>query len=169
MAYFPVFIKAEGSRALLFGSGREAEKKREILEDFGFITEWVKDGFSEEMLSPIPEIVVSAVEDENLAKRIYDVCRKKNIPINTVDNPPLCTFYFSANIKTKHLTVGVSTGGMAPGGAGLFRDRIRDSIPENADDIIEKISEIRVQAKKEIKNPGKRREYIKEKSEELMK
>lgn len=169
MAYFPVFIKAEGSRALLFGKGREAEKKKEILEDFGFVTEWVESGFSEEMLSPLPDIVVSAVEDEALAKRIYDACRQKNIHINTVDNPPLCTFYFSANIKTKHLTVGVSTGGMAPGGAGLFRDRIKNSIPENADEIIEKISQIRTKAKKEIKTPELRRKYIKEKSEELMK
>lgn len=169
MAFFPVFIKAEGNRAVLFGSGREAEKKKEILEDFGFITEWVKEGFSEEILSPIPEIVVSAITDEELSKRIYDACRARNIPINTVDNPPLCTFYFSANIKTKHLTVGVSTGGMAPGGAGLFRDRIRDSIPDNADEIIEKISEIRRHAQKEIPDAKRRREYIREKSEKLLK
>ncbi|MBQ6847041.1 MAG: bifunctional precorrin-2 dehydrogenase/sirohydrochlorin ferrochelatase [Oscillospiraceae bacterium] len=168
MAYFPIFVKAERQRALVFGNGEEAKKKLDILLDFGFDAE-PKETFSEEMLSPTPTLVVVDTDDSELAECIYIACMRRNIPINTVDKPQFCSFYFSANIKTKYLTVGVSTGGMAPGATSIIRDRIKKEIPENIDGVIDNIAEIRNRAKEEIEDPAIRRKYLREKTKELLK
>jgi len=76
---------------------------------------------------------------------------------------------FSANIKTKYLTVGVSTGGMAPGATSIIRDRIKKEIPENIDGVIDNIAEIRNRAKEEIEDPAIRRKHLREKTKELLK
>lgn len=168
MAYFPIFVKAEGEKALVFGNGEEAKKKLDILLNFGFDAE-ISEDFSEEMLSPTPSLVVADTDDLSLGERIYNACVKRNIPINTVDKPQFCSFYFSANIKTKYLTVGVSTGGMAPGATSIIRDRIKMEIPENIDETIDEIAEIRNRAKEEIEDASIRRKYLREKTKELLK
>lgn len=89
------------------------------------------------------DCVIAATGDRALNRRVSEMCRQRHILINTVDDPENCTFFFPAIIKKGHLTVGISTDGASPACAAWLKREIGRVIPENIDEVLDIMQEVR--------------------------
>ena len=182
MAYFPMCISLENSYIILIGEGTTALEKLQVLLPFGSnIHLFTENGFTDSEwenhpqvrifrrtltakdleINPRPAFVVVADTASTEKERISTLCFQKNIPVNVVDVPALCSFYFPAMIKKGNLTVAVSTGGKSPGAAAYLRRKIEAEIPDRTDEILEWLSDVRTECGPTL-TPDKRRKFLKQ-------
>lgn len=69
-------------------------------------------------------VAVAATDDESLNARIAQDAEARNILVNVVDRPALCTFTVPAIARRGGLTFAVATDGLCPSLAGLLRQEI---------------------------------------------
>ena len=144
MASFPLFVELEGRRCLVVGGGPVALRKAQALADFGACvaavaprfcpgwdetTERAERPFAPEDLADAA-LVVAATDDPALNRVVADACRAAGVPVNAVDDPAACTFYFPALVRRGALTVGISTGGRSPAAAAHIRRCIEEALPD---------------------------------------
>ena len=163
MTHFPLFLDLKDKEIIIFGGGEFALQRvnkllpfsarlrvisEQICEELlrlensdGVILE--KRAFSECDLESHPSFVIIA-EDEEKTARIYEACRKRNIPVNAVDQPKYCDIIFPSVVSTEHLCIGISSGGISPTATVEFRERIERMIPDNMDTILEWMGELRI-------------------------
>lgn len=135
----------EGKRCLIAGGGKVAHRKILNIIDFDieikvvspeFIPEIkrladenrisiVERGFEESYLAGA-DIVFAATNNEKVNRRIFDEARRRRIPVNVVDNPPLCDFIVPAEIRRGPLTISVCTEGCFP----LLSKKIKKELAE---------------------------------------
>lgn len=121
-APFPLFL-APGARALVVGAGRVAARKAETLRSFGVAVETcAPDRFVAASVADFT-LVVAATADAAVNRAVSAACRAAHVPVNVVDDPARCTFYFGATARKGPLTVAVSGGGSCPVAAQVLRDR----------------------------------------------
>ena len=154
MRCFPVCMDVEGERVVLAGTGRHAREKLNKLLPFGCrIDLYAEAGFEDaealpqvrlirrelrtEDLTPAPVFVVCADLPQELAEEVSRYCRVHQIPVNVVDIPSLCSFYFPAMITKGSLTVAISTDGKSPAVATLLRRWIEPQLPDRMEEILE--------------------------------
>lgn len=70
------------------------------------------------------DIVVAALDDSLLNKRVSSEARKKGILVNVVDDPTLSDFYVPATTSIGEIDVAISTDGKSPAMAGILRKKI---------------------------------------------
>lgn len=177
MGYFPLFTDIAGQTVLIYGGGKAALEKVQRLLPFGarlvvtaprilpeILAQPRVEGrigaFSAEDLEADPAFVIAAGEDREENRRVSEQCRLQRIPVNAVDDPPLCTFYFPALISEGALTVGISTGGKSPAAAVLLREEIQSRIPERVDEILEWICDLRPALQRRYPDFGVRRALL---------
>ena len=153
MGYFPLCIDLGGADVILVGGGEAAWEKGKILLSFGAKirlfsveapSEWEdhpriqlqRRPLKETDLEPNPAFVVVADLPQREKERISALCRSKGVPVNVVDEPALCSFYFPSLITQGDLTVAVSTGGKSPGGAAWLRRHLEQHIPNQTEEIL---------------------------------
>lgn len=178
MTLFPFFEDIENKTFLIIGGGRVAKGKVERLRQFTdniiiIAKESDIDGFLqkdfEESDLELADYVIGATDSNVLNEKIYRLCDEKNIPVNIVDNPKLCTFIFPGLIKRGDLTIGICTGCKSPAASKYIRKEIENMLPENIDSIIEEMGAFREKLKREIPNQEERSRILKNKLIELMK
>lgn len=148
MAYFPLCINLTGADVLLLGDGTAMQEKRKLLLQFGanirlFSEELKYRAFTEADLEPRPALVVVADMPAAEKARISDLCHSKGIPVNVVDTPELCSFFFPSLVTRGNLTVAVSTGGKSPAGAAWLRRHLEKHIPDQTEAILEWVNAVR--------------------------
>ena len=158
MAYFPAFIQLNNKKVLIVGGGKIAKEKLEKLLDFTDEIEFIAKEFDDTLLEMIKKhslsymqkayeegdaanygIVIAAVDDIELQKRIHKETRKYNCLFNAVDVPELCDFIFPSYIKQGDLTIAVSTSGASPAFAKQLRIYLQKLIPENIDGFLQEM------------------------------
>lgn len=166
MKYFPMFIELEGREVLVCGGGSHGVEKVQRLVPFGARIRVISERISAEMekqkgiavvrrafaetdLDSFPAFVVAAQEREE-NERIADICRRRHIPVNAVDMQDLCDFIFPAMIVSERLCVGVSTGGASPAAAVELKKRIAAQIPDNVDEILDWMADMREDVRQRI-------------------
>jgi len=160
MGYFPLCINLDNTSVVLVGEGKPTREKLEILLSFGAdIRLFSLHGFDDRKEHPKISlqrkkltrddlrfrptfIVVGDVEYEEKL-RISTMAQEMHIPVNVVDVPDLCTFYFPALITNGALTVSVSTGGKSPGAAAYLKRRLETHVPDQSGEILEWLCGIR--------------------------
>jgi precorrin-2 dehydrogenase/sirohydrochlorin ferrochelatase len=95
------------------------------------------------------DMVLTAIDDADLSRRICQMCRARRIPVNVADVPPECDFYFGSLIRRGPLQVLVSTGGKGPRIAAQTRRIIERAIPENLGEAIERVGVLRALLRKQ--------------------
>lgn len=99
-------------------------------------------------------MVMTAIDDNPLSKSICLECRSKGVLVNIADVPPLCDFYFAAQFRRGPLQVMLSTGGMGPRIGALVRDRVEKALPDNLEDAIVGVGELRKDLRKRAPGVG---------------
>lgn len=99
-------------------------------------------------------MVMTAIDNNPLSESICLACRSKGVLVNIADVPPLCDFYFAAQFRRGPLQVMLSTGGMGPRIGALVRDRVEKSLPDNLEDAIQGVGELRKDLRKRAPGVG---------------
>lgn len=99
-------------------------------------------------------MVMTAIDDNSLSRSICLECRSKGVLVNIADVPPLCDFYFAAQFRRGPLQVMLSTGGMGPRIGALVRDRVEKALPNNLEDAIVGVGELRKDLRKRAPGVG---------------
>ena len=152
MAYFPFFVDLQDKKCFIMGGGEVAYRKAAALLPFGahiyikaltycekltLLKNTTKGqtqltlayGTFEEADLEGCQFVIAATDDRALNRKIAELCKEKNILINTVDDKELCSFYFPSLIKQDEVVVGISSGGNSPVLTQKIRRTVEKEIP----------------------------------------
>ena len=162
MRCFPLCLNVEGEKILLMGSGRALARRLEQLRPYSpdlrvFSPE---APITEADLTPPPAFVLITDAPDETARRVSDLCRKRNIPVNVEDVPELCTFYFPSLITRGPLTVSIVTDGASPAASALIRRQVEPFLPEHTEEILDWAGVLRLRLKEEIADSKRRAALI---------
>lgn len=150
--YFPLFVPLEGRSVLIVGGGavalRKAEKLTpyapalrviapEILPALEELAACDRRAFRPADLEGDWALVIAATDDPACNREIAALCRARGVPVNAVDDPEGCTFFFPALAQRGSLSVGVCTAGQSPALAGWVRARVEDMLPARTEEILD--------------------------------
>ena len=162
MKGYPIFLKLEGKRCLVYGGGEVAARKIEALlkrgarvtcQSFDFSTRLknlAKKNRSQLILKRSrgiqidrAELVIAATSDRAFNARVAEAYRRKKIWVNAVDDPRHCDFYAAAIVERGPLQVAISTDGTSPLFAKRLREELEKAIPPSVGRLLEKLGRIR--------------------------
>ncbi|MBA4501707.1 siroheme synthase CysG [Marinobacterium marinum] len=148
MDYLPLFFDLKKRSVLLVGGGDVALRKARLLQRAGAHITLVAHCVLPELqeLLALNEgqviigeyhpkllddkvLVLAATDDAQLHARIHYDAVARNVPVNVVDNPELCTFVFPAIVDRSPIMIGISSGGQSPVLARLLRAKLETLIP----------------------------------------
>ena len=162
---FPVFLKLEELDVLLVGGGNVGLEKlsamlnnspdtkvtmvadifrdelREYVKDYPNVT-LVERKFEFNDLNN-RDLVILSTDNANLHASIKRVTAERHILCNVADTPDLCDFYLGSIVQKGDLKIGISTNGKSPTMAKRMREFLDDIIPENVQQLLENLREIR--------------------------
>ncbi len=176
MDYFPIFLNLKQQPCLVVGAGEVALRKITLLIRSGAqITviaaevsdavaamesshslKIIKKSFAAEDLQNY-RLVISATNHEETNQLVAKTANERNIPVNVVDNPKLCSFIFPAIIDRSPIVAAVSSGGAAPVLARLLRAKIESIIPAGFGRLAHLAETFRNSVKEKITVPAQRR------------
>lgn len=180
MDYLPLSFKLEGEPVLLVGAGVVAARKARLLKRAGAQLKVVACEISPEVRALLDEhdlclergfhesdcrdirLIVAATDSSALHEGIYALARQRNIPINVVDNPDLCTFIFPAIIDRNPIIIAVSSSGQSPVLARLIRKRLESWLPAGYGGLARFLGGIRDKVKARLETENQRRVFYEE-------
>jgi siroheme synthase-like protein len=162
---FPVFIKLEQMRLLIVGGGYigleklntvlhnspsttitlvaieisleirqlAADRKNLILHQRAFEVADVDDA----------DIVIVAINDAMISAEISKLAKSKGKLVNAADKPDLCDFYLGSVVKKGNLKIAISTNGKSPTAAKRIKEVLNNALPEELDQLIDNLHDIR--------------------------
>ena len=114
MNTLPLFFKLENRPVLVVGGGEVALRKADLLDKAGATITFVAPSYEPRLTAQFSDsrhqlindvyqqkyldkqtIVIACTDDETVNAQIFHDCEARFIPVNVVDNPPLCTFILS--------------------------------------------------------------------------
>ena len=160
--FYPVFLNLQDRPALVVGGGDVAERKVESLLETGAQVilvspeatktlvehskagriSWHRRRFNLSDLESVC-LVISATDDAAVQSEVAAAAKSRNIPVNTVDKPELCTFIVPSVARRGSVTVAISTGGKSPSMAAALRDRIDKILTEDVERATDLLGELR--------------------------
>lgn len=100
------------------------------------------------------DMALTALDDNKLSEEIVHLCRERRIPVNVADIPPLCDFYFGAQIRDGPLQIMISTNGSGPRIAALIRTKLQEGLTGQEGRAIEKVGALRDKLKERVPGVG---------------
>ena len=148
MDYLPIFMNLRGRTSVVIGGGEVAFRKIGMLLKAGAnvtvvspelcpeLSDWqaqdkvvhVAARFEPPQLDGA-QLVIAATDDEAVNRHVSIAAQARNIPVNVVDAPKLCTFVVPSVVDRSPIVIAVSSGGKAPVLARLVRARLETLIP----------------------------------------
>ena len=133
MDYLPIFFKLTGQACLIVGGGEVAARKTATLRQAGgkvtIISpdlaeplaalfeqgqiRWKKKQFSADDIAGFT-LVVAATSSRAVNELVFHTAQARNIPVNVVDCPELCSFIFPVIIDRSPVVAAISSGGASP-------------------------------------------------------
>jgi len=178
MEFLPIFLNLRGRRCVVIGGGEVAARKVSLLlEVGGSVTvyspelcgtlaelreagkiEYVASRFSDDVLDGC-SIAIAATDDDTVNRRVSEAAKRRNVPVNVVDQPELCSFIVPSIVDRSPVVVAVSTGGASPVLARLIRARLETLIPSAYGRLAELVASFREKVKARFRHPAKRRMF----------
>lgn len=132
MSHFPAFLDLTGKKVLIVGNTPEGSRKADLLAPFGPVIHSLPRLKAED-LDPAPALVILTGENRKVEALL---CRQRNIPVNSVDDPENCTFFFPSLILRGNCSIGISTAGTAPAAGAALRRQLEQALPDNVEEIL---------------------------------
>jgi uroporphyrin-III C-methyltransferase/precorrin-2 dehydrogenase/sirohydrochlorin ferrochelatase len=178
MQYFPMFFNINNRPCLVVGGGEVAARKVALLSRAGGKVTVVSPELCESLQRRLKSgeiqhkaksfeaedlgdcvLVVAATDDTDVNRAISELAQQKNLPVNVVDQPELCTFVVPSLIDRSPVQVAVSTGGASPVLARLLRTRLETLIPASYGKLASLMEEFRDKVKAHFPDGDKRRRF----------
>jgi uroporphyrin-III C-methyltransferase / precorrin-2 dehydrogenase / sirohydrochlorin ferrochelatase len=173
MDYLPIFLDVKGKKCLVVGGGEVSFRKTSFLLQAGAIVTIVSpeidDSFSNiEGITHLAErfkvshldghlLVIAATDDEQTNQLISQEAKLRNMPVNVVDNPGLCSFIVPSILDRSPIVVAFSSGGASPVLIRMLRGKLETMIPNAYSRLAAFSAKFRAAVKMRITNPAKRR------------
>lgn len=148
MKFLPIFLNIKDQPCLVVGGGQVASRKIFMLIRAGGKVTVISPELSSEVakLAENGEIthskaefksgdvgdyrvVIAATNRREANQAVYEEASAKNIPVNVVDTPELCSFITPSIIDRDPVQIAISTGGSSPVLARLLRSKLETFIP----------------------------------------
>ncbi|MGB0199189.1 MAG: precorrin-2 dehydrogenase/sirohydrochlorin ferrochelatase family protein [Flavobacteriaceae bacterium] len=165
---YPIFLKTQQLRILIVGGGYVALEKLTFLfksSPNSQVTvlspmlrpetetcmnahgvKYISGVYDQNFLSGF-HLAIATTDQPKVNQQVFEDCRKRNILVNVADNPPLCDFYMGSIVTKGNLKVGISTNGKSPTFAKRFRQWLEAFLPEEIDEMLNKLYIYRGQLK----------------------
>ncbi len=89
------------------------------------------------------DVVIIATADKALNRSVWEQAKAQKILTNVADTPDLCDFYLSSVVKKGDLKIAISSNGKSPTLTKRIREVLEDVLPEEIDELLDKLAEIR--------------------------
>ena len=181
MEYYPIFLDLKERPCLVVGGGMVALRKTEGLLDCGakvdlispVIVSELREAATSKPLRLIERkyqtgdsegysLVIAATDDRAVNAGIYEEVRELGIPVNVVDDPPLCGFILPSIIRRGPITVAFSTSGRSPALARRLREYLERAIGPEYGALAELLGELRPLFKQYVPTEEARNEVMDE-------
>ena len=178
MEFLPLFHNLQGRLVLVVGGGEVALRKARLLSEAGGrlrvvapeiepeLAELVKQGGGESLVrgyqvSDLDDavLVIAATDNQALNAQVSAHAQARNLPVNAVDAPELCTVIFPAIVDRSPLIIAVSSGSHAPVLARLTRARIETLFPHSYGKLAQLAKRFRSQVKSAFPKINQRRVF----------
>lgn len=176
MDFLPIFLTLKNKLCLVVGGGDVAERKIAMLLRANArvcviareLNETLTDRCTQRQIQHIAKefqsiylegivLVITATDDESINRLVSQAAQERNIPVNVVDNPNLCTFIMPSIVDRSPLLIAISSGGQSPVLARLLRAQLETWIPSAYGRIAQIAGKFRHQVKQHFKHTEKRR------------
>ncbi len=148
MHALPIFMNITNRRCVVIGGGEVASRKvimllkanaaitlyspeicpaLQVLSEDGTITH-IKANFEPSQLTDAC-LVIAATDVEVVNMAVSIAAKAKNIPVNVVDSPALCTFTMASIVERSPIVIAISSEGNAPVLARYLRTKIETMLP----------------------------------------
>ena len=181
MNFLPVFLRLAGKTSLVVGGGSIALRKAEHLLRAGSRVRLVAPGIDarlrelaagseldivEREFSPTDldgiACVIAATDDDSVNAEVSRLAQARELPVNVVDNPALCSFIMPAMIDRSPVQIAISTGGQSPVLARLLRARLESAIPGSYGQLGRLAEEYRERVRQALPDVDARRRFWEE-------
>lgn len=173
MDFLPIFVNVKGRLCLVVGGGEVAHRKASVLLDAGARIRAVAPEFSD-AFAQLPGVecvtarfqpshldgtalVIAATDDSTVNQDVSREARARNIPVNVVDNPDLCSFIMPSILDRSPLIVAFSSGGASPVLARMLRGKLETMIPHGYGRLAAFCARLRNPVKERVTEPARRR------------
>jgi uroporphyrin-III C-methyltransferase / precorrin-2 dehydrogenase / sirohydrochlorin ferrochelatase len=181
MHALPIFINITNRRCVVVGGGEVAARKVSTLLKANAIVELysptlchqLTDLVNSNKITHICEnfepnqldgacLVIAATDDEAVNVSVSVAAKSRNIPVNVVDSPDLCTFTMASIVERSPIVIAISSEGNAPVLARYIRTKIETMLPVGFGRIAEIAGEFRDKVKAKFATTQQRRIFWEE-------
>lgn len=177
MQNYPIFVDLNDQPCLVVGGGDVAARKIRLQLSAGakvtIISPQLSDVIRNEMLEHVIYIerefqdqdiegyrlITAATNNPQVNQRVSELAQVRNVPVNVVDQPHLCSFITPSIVDRGVVTVAISTGGGAPVMARNLRGKVEAVIPENYKHLAQAMQDNRELAKSVLPDEDERRRF----------
>lgn len=178
MNYLPIFIQIKNRSCLVVGGGSIAARKVALLRKAGADVTVVSPECCDELSALVSEgqikhiaetykakhmddrvLVIAATDQRDVNEQVSALANEKNIPVNVVDNPDLCSFIMPSIIDRSPIQIAISTGGTSPVLARMIRTKLEGTIPAAYGKLAALAEGFRDKVKKSFPNVESRRGF----------
>ena len=178
MDFLPIFIDLKGHPVLVVGAEDGAHNKVELLLKTGAkvtllaakltptLEDWASQGLITHSREPFTEghlegikLVIVASEDDDLAAQVSRAAQARNLPVNVVDYPELCSFIVPSIVDRSPLVMAVSSSGNCPRLSRLVRAKLEILFPQSYSRLATFLGELRHKSQGVIEDQGERRVF----------
>ncbi|MEI9921642.1 MAG: bifunctional precorrin-2 dehydrogenase/sirohydrochlorin ferrochelatase [Bacteroidota bacterium] len=174
---FPIFLKVESLTTLIVGGGNVGLEKissilknspnakvllvaREIHPEIKSLADKHPFVQLEERNFKLwdlwsANLIILATNNRSTNEQILKFAKARGLLVNVADTPELCDFYLGSVVTKGQLKVGISTNGKSPTIAKRFREFLEEAIPEDTDQLLDNMNNIREKVKGDLQDKVK--------------
>jgi len=153
---YPVFLNLNGKNCLVVGGGKVAERKVKSLLKSGAkvtvvspeVTPDIQELFQTNQIERIAEkystaqienrfLVVCSTDVSSVNEQVSRDAEERNILVNIVDKPELCSYYVPSHLQSGDLSIAISTNGKSPALAKRVRLQLEESFGSEYGELLE--------------------------------
>ncbi len=178
MKFLPVFLNIVDRPCLVVGGGEVAARKvRQLLSSEGRVRvlaptlcatlrTWLEQEKIEHIAAEFQAnaldacvLVIAATNDRKVNEEVSRQAQLRNLPVNVVDDPALCTFITPSVVDRDPIQIAISSGGASPVLARLLRARLETMIPSAYGRLATLMRDFREKAKQRFPSIKDRRRF----------